>query len=163
MNTTPSVAATPATVSQVPPVPAAGVPVTINSDDPPMFGTTLEEEYAVAARLLGLDTAGVAGLARAAVVAPVERQEVRRGSGQARGHMNNVRIHREMHQRALLEGEQQIALVAFATALTTGRFPISELEKFAEGKPSTGTIISAVLCTSPCRSDCLISRSIIPL
>jgi len=46
---------------------AAGVPVTINSDDPPMFGTTLEEEYAVAARLLGLDAAGVAGLARAAV------------------------------------------------------------------------------------------------
>jgi len=46
---------------------AAGVPVTINSDDPPMFGTTLEEEYAVAARLLGLDQAGVAELARAAV------------------------------------------------------------------------------------------------
>ena len=46
---------------------AAGVPVTINSDDPPMFGTTLEEEYAVAARLLGLDHAGVADLARAAV------------------------------------------------------------------------------------------------
>jgi aminodeoxyfutalosine deaminase len=46
---------------------AAGVPVTINSDDPPMFGTTLEQEYAVAARLLGLDEAGVAGLARSAV------------------------------------------------------------------------------------------------
>jgi aminodeoxyfutalosine deaminase len=46
---------------------AAGVPVTINSDDPPMFGTTIEEEYAVAARLLDLDAAGVAGLARAAV------------------------------------------------------------------------------------------------
>jgi aminodeoxyfutalosine deaminase len=48
---------------------AAGVPVTINSDDPPMFGTTLEEEYAVAARLLGLDETGVADLARAAVTA----------------------------------------------------------------------------------------------
>jgi aminodeoxyfutalosine deaminase len=47
----------------------AGVQVSINSDDPPMFGTTLEEEYAVAARLLGLDAAGVAGLARAAVQA----------------------------------------------------------------------------------------------
>ncbi|MBM2622343.1 adenosine deaminase [Actinoplanes sp. LDG1-06] len=46
---------------------AAGVPVSINSDDPPMFGTTLEEEYAVAARLLDLDARGVAGLARAAV------------------------------------------------------------------------------------------------
>jgi aminodeoxyfutalosine deaminase len=48
---------------------AAGVPVCINSDDPPMFGTTLEEEYAVAARLLDLDADGVAGLARAAVTA----------------------------------------------------------------------------------------------
>ncbi|GLY95994.1 adenosine deaminase [Actinoplanes sp. NBRC 103695] len=48
---------------------AAGVPVTINSDDPPMFGTTLEQEYAVAARLLELDEAGVADLARAAVEA----------------------------------------------------------------------------------------------
>ena len=48
---------------------AAGVPVTVNSDDPPMFGTTLEQEYAVAARLLDLDAAGVADLARAAVTA----------------------------------------------------------------------------------------------
>jgi aminodeoxyfutalosine deaminase len=32
-----------------------------------MFGTTLEEEYAAAARLLGLDAHGAAGLARAAV------------------------------------------------------------------------------------------------
>jgi aminodeoxyfutalosine deaminase len=45
----------------------AGVLISINSDDPPMFGTTLEEEYAVAARLLDLDAAGVADLARAAV------------------------------------------------------------------------------------------------
>lgn len=48
---------------------AAGIPVAIGSDDPPMFGTTLEEEYAVAARLLDLDAAGVADLARAAVTA----------------------------------------------------------------------------------------------
>jgi adenosine deaminase len=46
---------------------AAGVPVTINSDDPPMFSTSLNHEYAVAAELLGLDKAGVAGLALAAV------------------------------------------------------------------------------------------------
>lgn len=46
---------------------AAGVPVSVNSDDPPMFGTTLEQEYAIAARLLGLDRAGVTELARAAV------------------------------------------------------------------------------------------------
>jgi aminodeoxyfutalosine deaminase len=47
----------------------AGVLVTVNSDDPPMFGTDLNTEYAVAARLLGLDAAGVAGLARNAVEA----------------------------------------------------------------------------------------------
>jgi adenosine deaminase len=46
---------------------AAGVPVTINSDDPPMFSTTLNREYAVAAELLGLDSHGVADLARTAV------------------------------------------------------------------------------------------------
>jgi adenosine deaminase/aminodeoxyfutalosine deaminase len=46
---------------------AAGVPVTINSDDPPMFSTTLNAEYAVAADLLGLDASGVAELARQAV------------------------------------------------------------------------------------------------
>jgi adenosine deaminase len=46
---------------------AAGVPVTVNSDDPPMFSTTLNREYAVAAELLGLDRDGVADLARAAV------------------------------------------------------------------------------------------------
>lgn len=46
---------------------AAGVPVTINSDDPPMFSTTLNQEYEVAAKLLGLDDQGVAELARASV------------------------------------------------------------------------------------------------
>jgi aminodeoxyfutalosine deaminase len=45
----------------------AGVKFSINSDDPPMFGTTLENEYAVAARLLELDERGVAQLARNAV------------------------------------------------------------------------------------------------
>ena len=45
----------------------AGVPVSVNSDDPPMFGTTLSAEYAVAAGLLDLDEAGVAELASAAV------------------------------------------------------------------------------------------------
>ncbi len=46
---------------------AAGVPISINSDDPPMFSTTLNNEYEVAAQLLGLDRSGVADLARAAV------------------------------------------------------------------------------------------------
>ncbi|MFJ5939026.1 adenosine deaminase [Streptomyces cinereoruber] len=47
----------------------AGVLVTVNSDDPPMFGTDLNSEYAVAARLLGLDERGLAALARNAVEA----------------------------------------------------------------------------------------------
>ncbi len=46
---------------------AAGVPFSVNSDDPPMFATDLGTEYAVAADLLGLDRDGVADLARAAV------------------------------------------------------------------------------------------------
>lgn len=44
-----------------------GLVVTINSDDPPMFGTTLNREYELAADLLGLDRDGVADLARTAV------------------------------------------------------------------------------------------------
>ncbi len=57
---------------------AAGVPVTINSDDPPMFETTLNREYAVAADLLGLDREGIADLARAAVEASFADDTVRR-------------------------------------------------------------------------------------
>jgi aminodeoxyfutalosine deaminase len=52
------------------PLPAmvdAGLVVTINSDDPPMFGTDLTSEYVVAAGLLDLDEAGAAELARTAV------------------------------------------------------------------------------------------------
>ncbi|MEV7018436.1 adenosine deaminase [Streptomyces sp. NPDC093991] len=47
----------------------AGVLVTVNSDDPPMFGTDLAAEYAVAARLLDLDERGLADLAKNAVEA----------------------------------------------------------------------------------------------
>ncbi|MFF4892608.1 adenosine deaminase [Micromonospora chersina] len=61
----------------------AGVLVSINSDDPPMFGTTLNDEYAVAARLLNLDPAGVAALARDAVTAAfLEPGEKARISGE---------------------------------------------------------------------------------
>ena len=45
----------------------AGLTVTVNSDDPPMFGTTLNREYEVAARLLALDREGIADLAKTAV------------------------------------------------------------------------------------------------
>ncbi|WP_329564452.1 adenosine deaminase [Kitasatospora sp. NBC_01266] len=47
----------------------AGLLVTVNSDDPPMFGTDLNSEYRVAAELLELDEAGVAALAKNAVEA----------------------------------------------------------------------------------------------
>jgi aminodeoxyfutalosine deaminase len=63
------------------PLPAfveAGVTITINSDDPPMFGTTLNREYQIAADLLGLDEAGTAELARAAVRASYAPEGVRR-------------------------------------------------------------------------------------
>jgi aminodeoxyfutalosine deaminase len=55
----------------------AGVVVTINSDDPPMFGTTLNREYEIAADLLDLDEAGVADLARTAVQVSFAPDEVK--------------------------------------------------------------------------------------
>ncbi len=55
----------------------AGVVVTINSDDPPMFGTTLNREYEIAADLLDLDEAGVADLARTAVEVSYAPDEVK--------------------------------------------------------------------------------------
>jgi adenosine deaminase len=51
----------------LPALAAAGVRFSINSDDPPMFSTTLNGEYALAAELLDLDAAGVAEMAREAV------------------------------------------------------------------------------------------------
>ena len=42
---------------------AEGLFVTLNSDDPPMFGTTLTDEYRRAASVLGLSRAQLAGLA----------------------------------------------------------------------------------------------------
>jgi aminodeoxyfutalosine deaminase len=55
----------------------AGLSVTINSDDPPMFGTDLTSEYAVATRLLELDEDGAAELARAAVRASFAEDSVK--------------------------------------------------------------------------------------
>jgi aminodeoxyfutalosine deaminase len=70
----------------------AGVVVTVHSDDPPMFGTTLNREYEIAAGLLDLDEAGVRDLALAAVdasFAPTDvaarlREEIRSYAGAAR-------------------------------------------------------------------------------
>jgi len=46
---------------------AEGITVTLNSDDPPMFATTLRCEYLTAARTLHLSPAALADLARAGV------------------------------------------------------------------------------------------------
>ena len=54
-----------------------GCTVTINSDDPPMFATTLNHDYEVAAGLLDLDERGVADLARAAVDASFAPDDVK--------------------------------------------------------------------------------------
>ncbi len=55
----------------------AGVVVTINSDDPPMFGTTLNREYEIAAGLLGLDESGLAEVAATAVRASFAPDDVK--------------------------------------------------------------------------------------
>ena len=54
-----------------------GIIVTVNSDDPPMFGTTLNREYEIAADLLALDEVGVAELARTAVRASFAEETVK--------------------------------------------------------------------------------------
>jgi aminodeoxyfutalosine deaminase len=55
----------------------AGVIVTINSDDPPMFGTTLNREYAIAADLLDLDEQGLRDLATTAIDVSFAPEEVK--------------------------------------------------------------------------------------
>jgi aminodeoxyfutalosine deaminase len=45
----------------------AGVVVTVNSDDPPLFGTTLTEEFRVLARHWGYDADGLQRIALNAV------------------------------------------------------------------------------------------------
>jgi len=55
----------------------AGVLVTINSDDPPMFSTNLNNEYLIAAELLKLDPAGIAALAQNAVTASFAPDQVK--------------------------------------------------------------------------------------
>jgi aminodeoxyfutalosine deaminase len=55
----------------------AGVTITINSDDPSMFGTTLNREYEIAAELLGLDAGGVTDLVRTAVHSSFASDEVK--------------------------------------------------------------------------------------
>ena len=56
----------------------AGVPVSIASDDPPMFNTTLNREYEIAAELLDLDRDGIADLARTSVRVSFAPDDVKR-------------------------------------------------------------------------------------
>ncbi|HEX2029935.1 MAG TPA: adenosine deaminase [Actinomycetota bacterium] len=55
----------------------AGVRLTVSTDDPPFFGTTLEEELGHAARIVGLDRSEVAALQRGALEASFAPQAVR--------------------------------------------------------------------------------------
>jgi aminodeoxyfutalosine deaminase len=55
----------------------AGVTVTINSDDPPMFSTDLNREFQIAAELLDLDHTGVAELAKNSVAVSFAPDEVK--------------------------------------------------------------------------------------
>ncbi|MGA8255123.1 MAG: adenosine deaminase [Nocardioides sp.] len=54
-----------------------GVLVSIGSDDPPMFATTLNREYEIAAELLSLDRDGVADLARTSINVSFAPDDVR--------------------------------------------------------------------------------------
>ncbi len=54
-----------------------GVLVSIGSDDPPMFATTLNREYEIAAELLDLDHAGIADLARTSIDVSFAPDDVR--------------------------------------------------------------------------------------
>ena len=65
--------------------------VTINCDDPPMFGTDLNNEYAVAARLLDLDERGLADLAKNAVEASFLD-----AAGQGADRRRDRRLHRRL-------------------------------------------------------------------
>lgn len=73
----------------------AGVTVTVNSDDPPMFGTTLNDEYALAAQLLDLDETGLAELSRTAVDASfMTTNEKARIRAEIDSHISSVKQHK---------------------------------------------------------------------
>ena len=57
----------------------AGVPVTLASDDPPFFWTTIGAEYEAAAHIYGLDRAEMQGITRTALMAAFCDAETRAG------------------------------------------------------------------------------------
>ncbi|MGY6707117.1 MAG: adenosine deaminase [Rhizobiaceae bacterium] len=57
----------------------AGCRVTLNSDDPPHFWTTLKREYAVAAEHFGLGSADLLGVTRTAIDAAFVDEDTRQG------------------------------------------------------------------------------------
>lgn len=56
----------------------AGVPVTISSDDPPFFHTSLEREYALAAEAFGFGDAEIDAMTRTAIEAAFVDEETRK-------------------------------------------------------------------------------------
>jgi adenosine deaminase len=55
----------------------AGVNVTVNSDDPPFFSTTLTQDLGHAARLASLDREGIALLQRRALASSFATEDVK--------------------------------------------------------------------------------------
>lgn len=70
----------------------AGIPVTLNSDDPPFFKTSIEREYAETARALGADGAALSTFTvnalSAAFVEPALAQSLKAEIGQAPDSLN---------------------------------------------------------------------------
>lgn len=92
----------------------AGVAVSVNSDDPPLFGTTLEDEYLRLADAFGYGAADLAALARAAFsqsfLPPPERE----------------RREREVERRAADLGEELLGAAIEIPAPGTGTAHSSE-------------------------------------
>lgn len=61
----------------LPALAAAGVRVTLNSDDPPFFHTSLKQEYEIASNVMGFDDAAINRMTRTAIEAAFVEEPVR--------------------------------------------------------------------------------------
>lgn len=61
----------------LPALAAAGVRVTLNSDDPPFFHTSLQQEYEIASKVMGFDDAAINRMTRTALEAAFVEEPVR--------------------------------------------------------------------------------------